>query len=375
MSGLSRASGIACDGSIPASLLYRLASIYSPSGREEEAARLLVEWGLEHGLRAWRDAAGNTYLAPPRSEGYRVLLASHIDTVPGWISPGYDGVRVWGRGAVDAKGPLSAMSAAVLLASQLDPSLPVAVAALVGEEADSRGARYLVSEGRVPPLIIIGEPSGGERVIIGYRGSAKILVSCRGRGGHSSTPEHGDSALYKLLDTILSLRGGAPRVLGSQASIAVTRLEAGDAWNKLPEKAVAWVDARFEVGLRDTLLELVASAVESGGGGDCGFELVEETPPIRVRPQDPVPRTLVRSLLRVVGRRGLALKRGTSDMNILGPHASSIAAYGPGDPGLAHTSYEEVSVGELARATLVYVEAVLELARLREYPLASLPTG
>jgi LysW-gamma-L-lysine carboxypeptidase len=49
------------------------------------------------------------YFASVGSGGRTVMLVSHVDTVPGELRVKVYGGKVYGRGAVDAKGPLSAM--------------------------------------------------------------------------------------------------------------------------------------------------------------------------------------------------------------------------------------------------------------------------
>jgi ornithine carbamoyltransferase len=106
----------------PRELLRELVSTPSVSGGEQAAAGVLVDYFEDAGRDAWLDGAGN--VRAPGDDG--VLLTSHLDTVPGHIDvreeraasapPQGDGETVgrelWGRGSVDATGPLAAMAAA-----------------------------------------------------------------------------------------------------------------------------------------------------------------------------------------------------------------------------------------------------------------------
>ena len=92
-------------------LLVDLVSIPSSSGDETAAAEHLVEFFETHGREAWIDDVGN--VRAPGDDS--LLFTSHIDTVPGEIpvavQENEDGEDVlWGRGSVDAKGPLAAMA-------------------------------------------------------------------------------------------------------------------------------------------------------------------------------------------------------------------------------------------------------------------------
>ncbi|MCE4614971.1 MAG: N-acetyl-lysine deacetylase [Desulfurococcales archaeon] len=348
-------------GSIAGSLLLRLLGKYSPTGMEDEAVQELASWAEERGLKFWIDSAGSVFIAPREVSSINVLLAGHIDTVPGWIEPGSGNDRIWGRGAVDAKGPLASMATGLLLLSKKHSSCPAAVAGLVGEEGDSRGAWRLVRDGLVPPFVIIGEPSGGDKVVVGYRGGFHVEVECRGSGGHSSSPHLGDSALDKAIKLV-----GAVKTLfnpedPSGPSIAVTGFEAWEGWNVLPRKAYLRLDVRVPLGLDDSVVALeLAYVIKSHG---CMGVFHPGLKPVRVSVNSPVPRSLSRSLILHGVKPRPVVKRGTSDMNILGLHTESIAAYGPGDSSMAHTDMEVVGVGELGLAAEVYERSILELCR------------
>lgn len=355
-------SSSASEPGVEARVLYRLLSAYSPTGREEAGVKAFLEEARELGLDAWTDGAGNAFAAPPRMQGDPlVLLAGHIDTVEGWVEPGVGGGWVWGRGAVDAKGPLAAMLVALARIASADPGAPVAVAALVGEEGDSRGARHLASRGPRPRFAIIGEPTGGDGVVVGYRGSLRLLVECRAAGGHSASPWAGSSALDLALQALESIRARYPyRGVGSP-TVTPVMLNAGDGGNVLPTRATIVLDARIPPG--STAREVVEGVKASLPQGCTARQASGYTPPVRVRLGDPAPRAVVRALIASGVKPRPVVKAGTSDMNILAPVVESITAYGPGDPSLAHTSGERVRVDELALAARVYEEAALYLAR------------
>src|SRR5689334_9540169 len=155
---------------------------YSPSCAE----RALSEWLCAHlkrsALRLEIDVVGNFIAELPatiETPEPPIVLLGHMDTVPGYIRVRREDGRLYGRGAVDAKGPLAAFIAATLrLASSDAPrSRPVIIVGAVEEEAaTSRGARAVLERWR-PAYTIIGEPSSAEAVTLGYKG--RLLVSYR----------------------------------------------------------------------------------------------------------------------------------------------------------------------------------------------------
>ncbi len=333
-------------------VLVRLLKAYSPTGSEENAQDVLMDIAEELGLKAKADDVGNVLAS--KGDGGSVWLVGHYDTVPGELPVKWSGDMIAGRGAVDAKGPLSAM----LVAASLSRN-PVTVAALVGEEGDSRGAEYLLRrKEEFPPYIIIGEPSNTIGIIIAYRGGAHLEIECRAKGGHSSSP--GISAIDKLINSILNAKKIAPGKGYEEPSAVVTIMRGGEASNVLPKHASATIDLRVPPSMDPAdVMDQIRSKLPDG----CIAEARWMIPPVTVRPGDPVPRALIRSILKLGGKPKLLKKYGSSDMNRLYKAVRSIAAYGPGESRLAHTDEEAVSVDELELAVKVYKGAIEYLSR------------
>ncbi|HEX9921270.1 MAG TPA: M20/M25/M40 family metallo-hydrolase, partial [Anaerolineae bacterium] len=114
-------------------LLTQLVSIPSPSHQEAQAAAYLAGWMGDHGLKAHVDEAGNA--VGVKGEGLQeILLLGHIDTFPGDVPVRREGDLLYGRGTVDAKGPLCTFAAA---AAQVDvpEGWRITVVGAVEEEA------------------------------------------------------------------------------------------------------------------------------------------------------------------------------------------------------------------------------------------------
>lgn len=326
-------------------VLLRLLEAYSPTGEEEKARDVLVGLADELGLKVRVDEVGNVIAS--KGDGGKVWLVGHYDTVPGKLPIRWSEGIISGRGAVDAKGPLSAM----LMAASLS-EYPVAVAALVGEEGDSRGAKHLL-RGTLPPYVVIGEPSNTVGIVIAYRGGTQVTLRCESEGGHSSSPS--TSSVDLLISSILAVREIAPGRSYDEPSAAVTMLRAGEAPNVLPKEAEAIIDLRIPPGV-DTghLLESIKRRLPEGCYLSVGWTVL----PISVKPSDQVPRALARAILSLGRKPKLLKKYGSSDMNTLHERVRSIAAYGPGDGRLSHTDREAITVSDLELAVKVYLRAV-----------------
>ena len=86
--------------------LVDLVSIYSPTLKEKEAVEFCTKQMAAMGYRSYIDPAGNAVgvLGDGPAE---IMLIGHVDTVKGFIEVKQAGDILWGRGAVDAKGPLA----------------------------------------------------------------------------------------------------------------------------------------------------------------------------------------------------------------------------------------------------------------------------
>lgn len=254
------------------------------------------------------------------------VLMAHFDVVPvdesdAWTHPPFAGVIeggfVYGRGALDDKGPLLVILEAVegLLAEGFTPARDVFLSFGGNEETFGEAAQAIAERFRergVTPWLVLDEGGAvvdaplplvrgrAAMVGVGEKGIATLRLSVRGDGGHASAPpsltavgrisravgrlspgmfpartpagvtrmlelfaQRGRGpgrALYRLLAAaprlaarVFSLLGGEPAAL-VRTTVAPTMLSGGTAANVLPSQAEAIVNLRIALG------ETVASA-------------------------------------------------------------------------------------------------------------------
>jgi len=342
----------------PIALLEGLVSIYSPTGQEAAAVDYLVRQMQAAGLRAHVDAAGNA-IGECGEGPETIVLLGHIDTVPGFIAVRRDGDELYGRGTVDAKGPLATFTAAAInAASQLRHRRLVVIGA-VGEEGDSRGAHFVRDEYR-PALTIIGEPSGWERVTLGYKGSAWFEYDVRRTLAHTSARnESACEAAVSFWNRVMAWsaqRNADIERVFEQVSPTLRGMQSGS--DGFTESASLRFGVRLPPGM--TLTELQASLGQQAEAAEV--KMVEGVEAYRGEKNTPLVRAFLAAIRRAGGAPGFTVKTGTSDMNLVAPAwGTPILAYGPGDSNLDHTPNEHIQLGEYQRAITVLTDVLLNL--------------
>lgn len=331
-------------------LLEDLISVPSPSGEEAEASAYLVNWMAAHGLEALVDEAGNAVGRAGEGE-LQIVLLGHIDTFPGEVPVRRQGRALYGRGAVDAKGPLAAFAvAAARVAPQIDVEL-IVVGATEEESATSKGARHAL-RCYTPNYCLIGEPSGWDRLCLGYKGRLNLRWRWRGALAHSAgpSPTPGETAIsaWNSIDALVASHNvGRPGPF-EQLQASLTGINT--------DRTGAHGEASLHVTLR-LPPRLSSSEVESQlaerlSGAEVEFFGQEE--PYVAGKSNPLTRAMLEFIRAEGGDPRFVLKTGTSDMNVVGPvWGCAIAAYGPGDSRFDHTPDEQIDLDEYLRAIQV----------------------
>lgn len=151
--------------------------------------------------------------------GKRLLIDGHMDTVPvvspeSWRHQPYSGERadgrIWGRGATDVKGSLAAALVAAGSLCGRDFAGEVLVCASVGEEMTEGVALEHVMRAHPVDAVVIAEPTK-LRLGIGHKGRTGIVLEAEGVSAHSSEPERGDNAVYRMIEAISRVREIPPQ--------------------------------------------------------------------------------------------------------------------------------------------------------------------
>ena len=339
--------------------LIGLVSQYSPSGRERGATEWLVARMKALGFdNAFIDDAGNS-IGLMGHGSRQVVLLGHIDTVPGEIRVVQDGNLLYGRGSVDAKGPLACFVDAVAKVDVKDGWQLVVIGA-VEEERDSDGARFIVDKYK-PDFAIIGEPNRWDRVALGYKGSAWANVAIKRGQSHTASGE--ETAAETAVDAWLKIKvyvdifnTGKNRVF-DKLLLTLHGMESDsndfEQWARLKVGVRLPVDVSPDEWYRK-LEEIIGDAeVERIGFAVPAWECEKNT-------------KLVRSFLGGIRLQGgeprFVYKTGTADLNIVAPVWQCPAVvYGSGDSSFDHTPNEHIELEDYKKAVGVLASALSKL--------------
>jgi LysW-gamma-L-lysine carboxypeptidase len=335
-------------------LLEGLLQRYSPTRQESEAVNYLVAQMQAAGLEACVDEVGNA--VGVLGDGPReIMMLGHIDTVPGFIEVRREDDRLYGRGSVDAKGPLACFAAATALAGRREGYRFVVIGA-VGEEGDSRGAQFVRDHYR-PDMLIIGEPSSWDRVTLGYKGSAWFEVEVRRTLAHTS------ANVESACQAAVSFWN---RVTERSAQWNVGRLKMFDqlipSLREMQSHSDGFVEtAQLKFNLR-LPLGIGVREIEAliGGLADhAEVKMLEGCSAYRAEKNTPLVRSFLGAIRQQGGSPTFTVKSGTSDMNITAPvWQCPTVAYGPGDSDLDHTPNEHISIAEYQQAIQILAEVL-----------------
>lgn len=270
-----------------------------------------------------------------------VTFSTHIDTVPPFFASHEDDDYIWGRGACDTKGIISAMIHAVegLLASGLRN---LGLLFVVGEERNSIGAYSASKSPRGSKFLINGEPTEN-KLALGSKGALRFEIVATGRMAHSAYPELGESAIEKLLDALQRLRKLTlphDAVLG-QSTMNIGTITGGRAPNVIPDAAKAEIFIRL-VDDGNATRKAVHAAV------DGLAEAVEVLCIPAVR-------------LGSVGGIETTIVSYTTDIPAFGGAWGRPFLCGPGTIHVAHTTEERVPKRQLVEAVRLYQRIARDL--------------
>ncbi|CAG7564340.1 unnamed protein product [Fusarium equiseti] len=272
----------------------------------------------------------------------RVLVTSHLDTVPPYWPYERRGDEIWGRGSVDAKGSVAAQIIAVrdMFEGNEIWEGDVALLFVVGEEVGGDGMKAASNLGLTWESVIFGEPTE-LKLATGHKGGLRFTIRAKGKAGHSGYPETGSSAIDSLVNGLVALKQAKLPWSDDfgNTTINIGKIEGGIAGNVIPANASAITSVRIAAGTADEMKEFVRKVVE-GSDPHLGVEFSTYA-------VDPVP--LDHDL---DGLEKIVVNYGTDIPSLKGDHKKYL--YGPGSILEAHSDHEHLKVSDLENAVEGY---------------------
>ena len=354
-------------------LLTRMIKIYSPSGKEEEISLFLADEMKNLGFRVHRDEIGN--VIGEIGEGSPVmLLCGHMDTVEGVIPVRVEDGQLYGRGSVDAKGPLAAMIVAA--SNFVKGGFPgkILVVGVVDEEKGGTGIQHFVEEGIQPDYAIFGEPSGLEKVVFGYKGILTVKVTVETPSGHSAAPWLFDNAIEKAMEfwrqiRKLHLREEKLKSRFYSITCCLTKIKGGNtSASFIPSQCEIHVQLRIPPQLTpEQVYGEVKRKIDryktTNPKVSVTVEMVDVAKAFEADRRSVIVRALAWGIRKTtLNYASFSRKTGTGDMNVLGNALKiPVVAYGPGDSRLDHTPNEHINIQEYLKSIEVLKKALTKL--------------
>ena len=266
-------------------LCRELVRIPSPSGQEGELARFVAERMQAMGMRVEVDRYGSALgIRKGHKPGPTLILDAHLDTVPvtnpaewqhapcgGEIEQG----RLWGRGSADTKGSLAAMISAAASIPENTFCGTLIVSASVCEENMTTAALDFILTNHPADFVVVGEPTSLQ-LGIAQKGRAGLMMEAHGQSAHTSRPELGDNAIYKMMEAISRIRT-LPLPVDPDMGSGVCELieissEPTPSIGTVPHRCTARLALRLLPGeSKQTVLERIANALNDLEGVSLNF--------------------------------------------------------------------------------------------------------
>jgi len=294
-----------------------------------------------------------------------ILLEVHQDTVPvdGMVIDPFGGEiregKLFGRGSCDVKGGMASMLSAFARVAKEKPksAANVIMACTVDEEHTFLGVQQLVKEVRAD-MAVIAEPTKLQ-IVDAHKGVVRWKVRTEGRACHSSRPDQGVNAIYRMGHVLTIIESYAERLMRSTAhsrlgppTISVGRIDGGVSVNTVPDGCVIEIDRRLLPG-EDPLAawkDFCQSVQANTKVPVVCEEVWMACPALDPTGADELRARLGAAINAVEGKHEvLAVPFGT-DASSVAMAGIPAVVFGPGDIAQAHTKDEWIELDQIDRA-------------------------
>lgn len=308
-----------------------------------------------------------------------LIFEAHQDTVPidnitvAPFGAVIEGNRLYGRGACDIKGGMSAMLAAFGRVVREKPrgAANVVMACTVDEEFTFLGVQHLVKGGIKADMAVVAEPTS-LNIVHAHKGVARWVLTVPGRSCHSSSPEQGVSAIYRMGRLLTALESYAEHVrattidpLLGPATLSVGRIDGGTSVNTVPDRCRIEIDRRLVRG--ETAAQATSQLLDylkNEAGIDFPFDCPApwmSMPALNPEGSEELIKVLGASISKVRGEHRVHPVPYGTDASTLANAGIPSVVFGPGDIAKAHTVDEWAPLDEVEQAAEILFDLAATL--------------
>lgn len=338
--------------------------VHMTTALSEIGERLGCEIDFPGAVNARRNVRARLASAEPR---FTLLIEGHTDTVSlpaGEAAPQarLDGGRVYGRGACDVKGGLTAALLALAhLAENRPRHVDVVLLGAIDEEHHFRGITEFLARGEHPDASIVLEPTES-RIVHAHNGVVRIELLVNGDAGHTSLPPAGRNAIVDaaaVMDFLGTWHADwTKQETAAGGLLTVTMISGGSAINIVPEACRISVDIRVAPkDDPDALLETLTQALATLGDSGIRVEVAEVLLLDGGMFTDPGT-ALVQAALTAAGQRESAWVPFGTDGSKLARAGVPTIVFGPGSISQAHGNDEWVRIDDVVQAAHILITTV-----------------
>ncbi len=367
----------------------KLVQIKSYSGEEGDAIRFIAEQmkTLDYD-EVTIDRHGN--VVGQVGHGDKVILFdSHIDTVQvndadQWDVPPFSGEvkdgYLWGRGSVDMKAGAAASVYAAALAKQkgwLDGKTVYVSCSTFEEDCDGEALKQVLAGiAKRPNFAVICEPSAN-RIAIGHKGKAQIIITAHGISAHGSAPEKGKNAVYEMAEIIQRVEETNRELFkkeGAHGTLVLSNISCQSvSLNAVPSECQIYLDRRLAPGETEQTVRDEMTRIIEGKDATWEVDTIQRKTwtgePITYRPLHPaweislesdLARAFINASTEVLGQEPQDFEYWDFSTNAVATVSLGIPTigFGPGEHKLAHMRNERCEINQILTAYLVYSHVI-----------------
>ena len=385
--------------------LLRIPSHVGVETQEKEVAEYMLDFFKKHGIHSHLQHVENersnviAFIKGKKTpEGKSLMLNGHIDTekpddmnealfgaemssrdlFSGEVKQGY----IWGRGAVDMKGPVAAMMMTLVVLKRAEQELDgdIVFSGVVGEETRSKGMESLVACEECLGIhdilldgAVVGEPTDF-KYVASHRGLVWLDIKFKGKGAHSGKPQQGVNAIEKAVEFLNKVKEELyPRLkerkhdfMGTSV-MNIGTIKGGTGQSTVAEEALVRLDRRYVEGeTLESVIQEYQDIADQMKKEDPSFDIeINRTPEsVSVLPHPPLNTGMDESIVlavkeaieEVTGQEPeVQTEYGWTDGALISKYMKiPTVVFGPGDIALAHTAEEKIEINDLIKSVEVY---------------------